>query len=361
MARCRIPASDACRMLPCGRVVRAVTIILALWAAGLGPLAHAGQPRQRGWEGATRYYTSAYFWTADAGVIADTQDIVVTRDGGATWTLVLSVYSDRPGLGIMGRLHTLTPQFWWFEDSGYLWRTTDQGQTWASQRLANAGQTVFVSPTEAWAIRTPRAALTHTQDGGRTWQSVPLPGINTRRLPIQRLAFISPQVGWAVLSMGNICRTMDGGRTWSLMGQVPSSPIQAVFSDAQNGFALDLVNAPKTYWTRDGGATWAPGQLPPLPDKLPLQGLYALDSLTAWAVGTRGTILRTTDGGATWRAQPSGVRNGLQAIHFVDKQHGWAVGELNLILNTADGGETWTRVEDDLKDWLKTWLKERQP
>ena len=127
------------------------------------------------------------------------------------------------------------------------------------------------------------------------------------------------------------------------------------------GLALNLVGAPRLYRTRDGGTTWEAGQLPPLPDKLPLPGLFALDPMTAWAVGARGTILITTDGGATWQHQLSGVQVELYAIHFMDRQHGWAVGALNTILKTIDGGQTWTKVDDDMKDWLQNWLRSRQP
>lgn len=123
-----------------------------------------------------------------------------------------------------------------------------------------------------------------------------------------------------------------------------------MFPDAQTGFALDL-RAPKVYRTRDGGATWDTAQLPSLPDRVTLEGLFALDPMTAWAVGTRGVILSTADGGVTWRQQTSGVEAWLSAVHFSDRQHGWAVGGLNTILKTTDGGEAWTKVDDDLKNW----------
>jgi photosystem II stability/assembly factor-like uncharacterized protein len=134
------------------------------------------------------------------------------------------------------------------------------------------------------------------------------------------------------------------------MGQAPGLLRQLVALDAMIGFALDL-DGPRIYRTRDGGAVWDTGQLPALPTKLPLQGLFALDAMAAWVVGTRGTILSTIDGGATWQHQLSGIQTSLQAIHFVDRQHGWAVGEFNTILKTTNGGQTWIKVDDDLKNW----------
>ena len=324
-----------------------ILTIFAIWVGILVPSAHSGQPQRMD---QVRNYTSAYFWTANAGILADPQDIVLTHDGGSTWTRVLSVYGPWQGLGNMGRPGIFNSQVWWLEDSGNLWRTSDQGRSWTSQRLPNIRGVVFVAPNDGWGVQVGGGALVRTQDGGRNWQPIRLPGIDTSRWQIQRLTFVSPDVGWAVLSVGNICRTTDGGRTWTRTGQAPGLVGQIVARDAQTGFALDL-RAPKIYRTRDGGTTWDTVQLPPLPDKSSLEGLFALDPMTAWAVGTRGIILNTTDGGTTWRQQTSGVQAWLSAAHFADRQHGWAVGGLNTILKTTDGGETWTKVDDDLKNW----------
>ena len=53
----------------------------------------------------------------------------------------------------------------------------------------------------------------------------------------------------------------------------------------------------------------------------------AEDGRHGWVVGSRGTILATTDGGATWTAQTSGTDAFLYAIHVTDDgRHGLAVG-----------------------------------
>src|SRR5205807_8618267 len=45
-----------------------------------------------------------------------------------------------------------------------------------------------------------------------------------------------------------------------------------------------------------------------------------------------GTILFTTNGGATWTGQTSGTSNSLYGVSFVDTSHGWAVGSSGTIL-----------------------------
>ena len=70
-----------------------------------------------------------------------------------------------------------------------------------------------------------------------------------------------------------------------------------------------------------------------------------------WAVGDRGVIWHTDDGGATWRQQPSPVSCHLNAVFFIDGRRGWAVGgesrprkagSRGVVLRTDDGGATWT-------------------
>jgi photosystem II stability/assembly factor-like uncharacterized protein len=64
--------------------------------------------------------------------------------------------------------------------------------------------------------------------------------------------------------------------------------------------------------------------------------------LRAWAVGERGTILATTDGGTSWIAQRSGTNETLTDVAVADSAHGWAVGAEGTVLITGDGGATWT-------------------
>ena len=76
------------------------------------------------------------------------------------------------------------------------------------------------------------------------------------------------------------------------------------------------------------------------PTGFTLQGVDMVSPTEAWAAGAVGTILHTTDGGATWTKQRSGTQETLEAVRFKDALHGWAVGT-NLALYTTDGGTTW--------------------
>jgi photosystem II stability/assembly factor-like uncharacterized protein len=82
-----------------------------------------------------------------------------------------------------------------------------------------------------------------------------------------------------------------------------------------------------------------------------------VDPSTGWAVGDRGVIWHTTDGGTTWRQQSSPVSCRLSSACFIDAHRGWAVGgecrpygeaTLGVVLRTDDGGATWISVSHSI-------------
>lgn len=75
-----------------------------------------------------------------------------------------------------------------------------------------------------------------------------------------------------------------------------------------------------------------------------LHGVCFVDRLHGWAVGDKGTIIATSDGGDTWTSQSSGTRVvGFTDVSFADTRNGWAVGPCGWVVHTTDGGVTWSR------------------
>ena len=90
----------------------------------------------------------------------------------------------------------------------------------------------------------------------------------------------------------------------------------------------------------DGGQSWAQT---PSPTDVMLTALAMTSATTGIAVGHDATILRTTDGGQTWavKAQEPDLETPLLDVMFDTPDHGLAVGAFGLIKETQDGGETW--------------------
>jgi photosystem II stability/assembly factor-like uncharacterized protein len=82
-----------------------------------------------------------------------------------------------------------------------------------------------------------------------------------------------------------------------------------------------------------------------------LRGVSVVHDRTAWASGSKGTVLRTVDGGATWAFCPV---PGEEATDFRDiEAFGpdeaviMGIGRPAKIFKTTDGGKTWTRTFAD--------------
>jgi photosystem II stability/assembly factor-like uncharacterized protein len=75
--------------------------------------------------------------------------------------------------------------------------------------------------------------------------------------------------------------------------------------------------------------------------------LLMLDAATLGArpvaVGDRGYIVYSEDGGNTWTRAQSPAAPLLTAVHFPDAKNGWAVGHDSVILASQDGGANWTQ------------------
>lgn len=109
--------------------------------------------------------------------------------------------------------------------------------------------------------------------------------------------------------------------------------------------------------TQDGGATWTTGALPVANNNWAGLMVSAIDANTAWVAVSSfwggGSILKTTDGGATWETQSAFDLSVsfVSVIHFWDENKGIAIGDPKdgyfEIYLTEDGGTNWTRVPEN--------------
>ncbi len=99
-----------------------------------------------------------------------------------------------------------------------------------------------------------------------------------------------------------------------------------------------------------GGTVYNSGLQPGWMEKF--NSVFAFDTLTCWAAGTGGIILKTTNGGLTWNKQFTHVNNNLHSIYFTDPNTGWAVGNGGIILKSTDGGIHWISQSSPTKDSL---------
>jgi photosystem II stability/assembly factor-like uncharacterized protein len=119
---------------------------------------------------------------------------------------------------------------------------------------------------------------------------------------------------------------------------------QIYFADSKHGWVLGHGdNQTVLLRTLDSGNTWAANSISDLVIKIKF-----VDVSNGWAIGAKGTIFFTSDGGETWSKQDSGSSETLYDLHIIDRSHVWVSGNHGTLLLTENGGNTWVRRKVDL-------------
>lgn len=214
-----------------------------------------------------------------------------------------------------------------------------------------------------------------SDDGGRSWrqaQSVPT------RVTLTALQFVDERHGWAVGHSGVVLSTDDGGERWSLRYRAGSDValFSVRFDDLRRGlvvgsfgFAMRTDDGGANWrrismgdadahlyqiFTDPRGATWIAGEMGsvyrsddgehfervevPYPGSL-WGGMASADgSILLWGMG--GTLLRSTDGGRSWRETTTGTQNPITAACPLPDRRLVLVGLGGTVLVSTDGGAT---------------------
>lgn len=201
------------------------------------------------------------------------------------------------------------------------------------------------------------------------------------------ISFVSLDIGWYGNGAGKLYRTRDGGETWAQVWDRPGTFIRALgFVDENNGFLGNVgtnyyPNVSDTnplYRTRDGGVTWTPVEaesigivagicgIDVLPQRRIFQGELRNTAIihAAGRVGGPATVLRSLDGGETWRVLDLRAKAGMILdVKFLDANTGFVCAASSgdtaqanaMILRTTDGGETWSPVYRSTRLFENCW------
>jgi photosystem II stability/assembly factor-like uncharacterized protein len=254
--------------------------------------------------------------------------LVATTDGGRTWTTAASLPGQveqvvRGGGSVwavsLTREATSSPV-------DLLFRSRDEGRTWT--RVAtppHLGITwLDVAPDGSVFLSTWHGGLYRSGDDGRSWQT-----IRRRGQLLGTVQFVSAQAGFAIVRQGTfgeagLVETVDGGKTW-----------QRLATAGLNPFDLYVLN-PRDWWLW-GFSSCHVRVLVPATKRPPFPGKRG-------CVGAvHKVLLRTSDGGAHWTAFRMASVLETPGYSFLTPRLGYATSE-DGILRTSDGGQTWRWV-----------------
>jgi photosystem II stability/assembly factor-like uncharacterized protein len=180
------------------------------------------------------------------------------------------------------------------------------------------------------------------------------------------LSAISADTAWALFFKnagdflgGGVWKSTDGGETWNQQTSAFGSnsfPNVIYFWNGNEGLTMgDPVNDEfEIYTTNDGGDTWNlvnGSEIPdPLPGEFGLVRSFAVRGNVLWFGTNAGRIYMTTDFGETWTVLSTGTSDAITTVEFANETVGWV--ELNdpgsfafnSIMRTTDGGASWTDI-----------------
>lgn len=171
-------------------------------------------------------YEDFAFADENVGVIADSQRILRTQNGGKTWNEVFQCEARAEVGGLMRqiqcnlwKLRFVSPSVVYAlgqaigdVDAGVVVKSTDGGASWAVVSLienenASEGGLFFIDEHTGYLSTKYAKAAYRTTDGGQTWTGMPA------TTTAQRIIFADPGVGWA-LHYNRLSYTTDGGKRW---------------------------------------------------------------------------------------------------------------------------------------------------
>ncbi len=221
---------------------------------------------------------------------------------------------------------------------GAVYKTTDNGLTWNAASSPNSFPifAVWFMDANTGFFANALGKIYRTTNGATSWDTVPSGSTQA----IKSFSFPDANTGYASGSGGTIVKTVNGGISWSLLSSGTAQGLNSIyFLDASNGFAAGAGGT--IIKTVNGGSSWTPLAKPI--DSLPELGLSSIVFTTSgngYAAGNGG-IIRTVDGGKTWKPIAGITPRLYTSICFTDANIGYVVGQDGTMLKTKDGGATW--------------------
>lgn len=230
-----------------------------------------------------------------------------------------------------------------------LYKSRDAGIIW--EKLTSSGCGLAFDRANHWLYRADGQALYRSSDEGQTWANVgktPAGGDNFR-------VYVSPVEGKTLYTLHSCCppgpflyRSLDGGQTWQPL-PTASDLYHGRLVIADDGSRMYAASYGAVDVSNDGGQSWSTTQARTNRNgNPPALVLHPQDSdivlLGTWGDG----ILKSTDAGEIWSPANNGLANlHVNALAF-DSQHSDVVyaGTDSGVFLSQNGGDSWTAVNE---------------
>jgi photosystem II stability/assembly factor-like uncharacterized protein len=293
---------------------------------------------QRGPSGIDRDLWSVAFADTAVGLVAGDSILLLTRDGGRSWTTmppgsptnITAITFASPSTAVAA---TADKRIFRSSTGGLTWSEQGSSRVYAIRAVSFADSLYGLAVGDS-------AAILATSDGGISWDRYPLPDF--RMLYAVALSGRERAFAVGLPRSGSRCvtRSTNGGRAWWPPLSLPGYEAEGFTIDANS---VTVWGTDIRAWSSDGGESWSWQRA--------LGGFVfsgaCLDREGAGlAVGSPGKILKTNNSGRTTELMSSGTLNSLNDVAMAGPRHAVVVGAAGTILR-LEGSLTGFRTSDE--------------
>lgn len=300
------------------------------------------------------------FYDANHGVMVGEAGLVaLTADGGTTWTLAVGAATIFGTNGVLACTYLPDGKIWAAGFGGIIAYSADNGVTWVAQTSGLADQIYAISMnaqgTGFCAMNNgnpDQSKIVKTVDFGATWtvQNLTITGNPT----FQEVK----QVGSTVLlagSAGYVGVSNDNGATWThhVAAGGSANAIHDICLNGQTGYAVGWNST--VLKTTDGWATFTV-----IPNNFGkyFEQINVLDNGNLLALGWNGAIATSTAQAADWTDL---VVNSVDvySASVVDENTWYLAGDKGSLLKTTNGGQSFTtlHIPADMSTYYAVYFK----
>lgn len=291
--------------------------------------------------GTTSSLTSIHFADQNAGyAVGEAGVILKSTNGGETWQNVSAPGSTNfNDVFVFNQDNVIV-----VGGSGSIIKTTNGGLSWSVIPTSVFDELYSVSFVDAFGICGGSSqTILYSTNSGDSW-SVSQSGFFGGGF--WGASMISSQIGFVAgqnsIFQPLLGKTTNSGLNWDFtpfyLNSNEGRATSVIFTDANIGYVSSAVwdGRGAVSKTTDSGSNWTTTFTTyPLNDiNFPISGA----SLTGFAAGNAGTILRTNDAGNNWQLQQTGTLQNINKIYFLDFDFGFAAADSGIILKTINGG-----------------------
>ena len=266
------------------------------------------------------------FCTGDTGLV------IKTTNSGQNWQTLntgttLDMYAGTflngsTGFVVGGRSTT-----------GIMLKTTNGGINWTQLNpLNDLTRNIYFINDLTGIVCGAAGKVARTTNGGASWSMTPT-GFSSA---LHSIDFTDENTGVICGAFGNLARTTNAGASWEQISGLTGTMLSVSFTDMNTG--VTVGSSGRMYRTTNAGINWT--LLPSITLNV-LNGVQMIGDL-GFACGTNlgndASIIKSTDRGQSWFRTNSSTNNQLNGIFFINPTTGFAVGERGTILKTTNGG-----------------------